>query len=273
MSNDSIITAGVDIGSTASKALIMRAGDVLSFVIGPSSVNPARTAETVFADSCEKAGIEKDEVRYIIGTGYGRAKVLFADENVSEISCHAKGAHYLMPDVRTVIDIGGQDCKAISIDDNGRLRNFAMNDKCAAGTGRFIEMMSRILEVTVEEMGNHDERSSSPVVISNVCSVFAESEVINLVNEGVKVEDIIKGLHRSLTNRVAVIVNRVGLRETIAVTGGVAKNAGVIRALNEKLGIEINTPYNSMDPQIIGALGAAVLAKNKVKTDSVTSVS
>lgn len=271
MNDNSIITAGVDIGSTASKALIMRAGDVLSFVIGPSSVNPARTAETVFADSCKKAGIEKDEVQYIIGTGYGRAKVLFADENVSEISCHAAGAYYLMPDVHTVIDIGGQDCKAISIDDNGRLRNFAMNDKCAAGTGRFIEMMSRILEVTVEEMGRLDERSSRPVVISNVCSVFAESEVINLVNEGIQVEDIIKGLHRSLTNRVAVIVNRVGRREAIAVTGGVAKNAGVIRALNEKLGIEVKAPDNAIDPQIVGALGAAVLAKKKVCADSVTS--
>ena len=263
-----LITAGVDIGSTTSKSLIMKDGIVLSYVIGPSSANPPKIAEVVFEESCARAGIARAEVRLIIGTGYGRAKVLFANDNVSEISCHGAGAHFLMPEVRTVIDIGGQDCKAVSLDDSGRLKNFAMNDKCAAGTGRFLDMMSRILEVKVEELGNLDSQSKSPVSISNVCSVFAESEVINLVNEGAHVPDIVKGLHMSLTNRVAVLVNRVGLREKIVVTGGVAKNKGVIRALGQKLGLDITHLDGIIDPQIIGALGAAVLAERRIAKES-----
>ncbi|MBN2283402.1 MAG: hypothetical protein JXO48_05890 [Deltaproteobacteria bacterium] len=264
MSSSGKITAGVDIGSTASKSLIMKNGNILSSVIGPSTVNPVKTAERVFHESCEMAGVSPTEVASIIGTGYGRAKVLFAHDNASEISCHAAGAHFLVPDVRTVIDIGGQDCKAIAIDERGRLKNFAMNDKCAAGTGRFLEMMARILEVGVEDLGALDGRSTSPVAISNVCSVFAESEVINLINEGANIPDIIKGLHISLTNRVAVLVNRVGLREKVVVTGGVAKNRGVVAALGQKLGSAITSLDGTIDPQLIGALGAAVLAHRRL---------
>ena len=267
MSNDTI-TAGVDIGSTTSKSLVMMNGNILAYVIGPSSANPARTASEVFMESCARAGIKKDDVSYIIGTGYGRgARVTFADDNVSEISCHAAGAYSIMPGVRTIIDIGGQDCKAISLDDDGKLKNFAMNDKCAAGTGRFLDVMSRILEVEVSSLGALDLESNHPASISNVCSVFAESEVINLINEGASVPDIIKGLHNSLTNRVSVLVNRVGLHPDMAVTGGVAKNKGVIRALSEKLGSEIKSLDAIIDPQIIGALGAAVIAKRKLQKD------
>ena len=262
--NGDIITAGVDIGSTASKALVMINGTALAYVIGPSSANPARTASEVFRESCRKAGINEKDVAYVVGTGYGRANVAFANENVSEISCHAAGAYSVMPEVRTIIDIGGQDCKAISLENDGRLKNFAMNDKCAAGTGRFLDVMARVLEVGVEDLGAIDGESQRPASISNVCSVFAESEVINLINEGVAVSDIIRGLHISLTNRVSVLVNRVGLKAELAVTGGVAKNSGVIRALSEKLGISINTLDARIDPQIIGALGAAVVAKRKL---------
>lgn len=265
MSGNSIVTAGVDIGSTTSKALIMNQGDILSYVIGPSSANPAKTAVKVFQEACERSGVAEGDVAYIVGTGYGRAKVLFANDNTSEISCHAAGAHYLVPEVRTVIDIGGQDCKAIALDDRGGLKNFAMNDKCAAGTGRFLEMMARILDVKVEDLGDLDSRSTSPVAISNVCSVFAESEVINLMNEEADIKDIIKGLHISLTNRVAVLLNRVGLREVIIVTGGVAKNSGVVRALGEKVGINTSSLEGIIDPQIVGALGAAVLAGRRAR--------
>jgi predicted CoA-substrate-specific enzyme activase len=268
MSNDTI-TAGVDIGSTTSKSLVMMNGNILAYVIGPSSANPARTASEVFLESCARAGIKKDDVSYIIGTGYGRARVTFADDNVSEISCHAAGAYSIMPGVRTIIDIGGQDCKAISLDDGGKLKNFAMNDKCAAGTGRFLDVMSRILEVEVSSLGALDLESNHPASISNVCSVFAESEVINLINEGASVPDIIKGLHNSLTNRVSVLVNKVGLHPDMAVTGGVAKNKGVIRALSEKLGSEIKSLDAMIDPQIIGALGAAIIAKRKLQKDLV----
>jgi predicted CoA-substrate-specific enzyme activase len=268
MSNDAI-TAGVDIGSTTSKSLVMMNGNILAYVIGPSSANPARTASEVFMESCARAGIKKDDVSYIIGTGYGRARVTFADDNVSEISCHAVGAYSIMPGVRTIIDIGGQDCKAISLDDGGKLKNFAMNDKCAAGTGRFLDVMSRVLEVEVSNLGTLDFESNHPASISNVCSVFAESEVINLINEGASVPDIIKGLHNSLTNRVSVLVNKVGLHPDMAVTGGVAKNKGVIRALSEKLGSEIKSLDAMIDQQIIGALGAAIIAKRKLQKDLV----
>ncbi|MBN2078062.1 MAG: CoA activase [Spirochaetes bacterium] len=262
MDND-IITAGVDIGSTTSKSLVMKGGEVLAYVIGQSSANPARTAGEVFRESCARAGLREDEVAHVIGTGYGRARVTFAQDNVSEISCHAAGAHSVMPQVRTIIDIGGQDCKAISLDDTGRLKNFAMNDKCAAGTGRFLDVMARVLEVEVERLGELDAASEHPASISNVCSVFAESEVINLINEGASVPDIIRGLHNSLTNRVSVLVNRVGLNPELVVTGGVAKNRGVIRALGDKLGIAITTLDAIIDPQIIGALGAAVIARRR----------
>jgi len=267
LSDDGLLTAGVDIGSTASKALLVRGAEVLGYHIGPSSVNPARTARTVFEAACGGSGVEPGTVARIAGTGYGRAKVSFADDNVSEISCHAVGAHFLVPGARTVIDIGGQDCKAMALEENGMLKNFAMNEKCAAGTGRFLEMMARVLEVGVEDLGNLDVGSETPVSISNVCSVFAESEVINLVNEGAETPDIVRGLHESLTNRIAVLVNRVGLTEPVVATGGVAKNAGVIRALENRLGVPITRlPYGA-DPQIIGALGAAVVAGRKLERD------
>jgi predicted CoA-substrate-specific enzyme activase len=265
MSSGSPVTAGVDIGSTASKALLMREGEVLSMAIGPSTVNPAKTAETVFQDVCEKAGVKGDGIDCIIGTGYGRAKVSFADDNVSEVSCHATGAHFLLPEAQTVVDIGGQDCKAIALEPNGTLKNFAMNEKCAAGTGRFLEMMAKVLGVEVEDLGELDSQSDTPISISNVCSVFAESEVINLVNDGAHIPDIVRGLHDSLTNRIAVLVNRVGLREAAVITGGVAKNRGVVRALTEKFGVEITPVPESVDPQIIGALGAALQARRRLE--------
>jgi predicted CoA-substrate-specific enzyme activase len=265
MGPDSTVTAGVDIGSTASKALLMRDQEVISLTIGPSSVNPAKTAETVFREACEKAGVEGDSIDFIIGTGYGRAKVGFANDNVSEVSCHGAGAHFLLPEAQTVVDIGGQDCKAIALEENGTLKNFAMNEKCAAGTGRFLEMMARVLGVGVEDLGALDSQSGTPISISNVCSVFAESEVINLVNDGAHIPDIVRGLHDSLTNRIAVLVNRVGLREAAVITGGVAKNEGVIRALKEKFGVEITPIPDSVDPQIVGALGAALLARRKLE--------
>ena len=241
----------------------MRDLEVLSHIIGPSSVNPAKTALKVFHEACQMANVSDKDVRYIIGTGYGRAKVTFARENVSEISCHATGAYFLLSEVKTVIDIGGQDCKAMALEENGILKNFAMNEKCAAGTGRFLEMMARVLEVEVGALGELDQQSQNPVTISNVCSVFAESEVINLINDGARVPDIVKGLHSSLTNRIAVLVNRVGLRESIVITGGVAKNTGVIRALEAKLGLEVRQLPDHVDPQVVGALGAAVIAHRK----------
>ena len=259
------ITAGVDIGSTASKALILNDGHILSHVTGPSTTNPTKTARNVFYEALEKAGCSEGDVGYIVGTGYGRVKVDFADVNISEISCHGKGAHLLLNDIRTVIDIGGQDTKAISLDDDGNLLDFAMNDKCAAGTGRFLEMMARSMNIKLEDLSEFHFQDGDPTTISSMCSVFAESEVINLINEEVPLPGIVKGLHISLANRVSSMVGRVGLKEAIVVTGGVAKNRGVIDALQEKLKVELRAFPDGIDPQIVGALGAACLAKEKVE--------
>jgi predicted CoA-substrate-specific enzyme activase len=258
-----MITCGVDIGSTASKAVILENGAVLSSVIGPSTTNPKKTAEDVFRQAVEGAKISPGDVSYIVGTGYGRAKVEFADENISELSCHGKGAHFLLPTVRTVIDIGGQDTKVISLDEKGNLLEFGMNDKCAAGTGRFLDFIARTLEVDVKEMARLHFEGSGSVTLSNMCSVFIESEVINLINDGMEIPTIVRGLHQSVASRVASQARRIGVEPDVVVTGGVAKNAGVIRALAQKLRMELAEFPDTVDPQIVGAVGAAVLARGK----------
>lgn len=259
-----MITAGIDIGSTTSKAVILAGVKIASYYIGPSTVNPSKTARLVFQEALSQAGIDEKKVRYIVGTGYGRAKVDFANENISEISCHARGAHYLLPSVRTIIDIGGQDTKAISINKSGTVREFVMNDKCAAGTGRFLEFMARSMGLTIEDMVRMHFEEGDPVMISNMCSVFAESEVINLINEEVPLPSIIKGLHNSIASKISALARRVGLEEDIVITGGVAKNRGVIEALGNFLGYKFVSFPENIDPQIIGALGAAVIAMEKI---------
>jgi predicted CoA-substrate-specific enzyme activase len=258
------ITAGVDIGSTASKALVLVDDRIASYTIGPSTANPTKTAYEVFRQAVGQAGIKEGDVQYIVGTGYGRAKVSFANENVSEISCHGKGAHWLLPSVRTVIDIGGQDTKTISLDEDGILVDFAMNDKCAAGTGRFLELMARSMGIRVEEMSDLHFEDGSPAMISNMCSVFAESEVINLINEEVPLPSIVKGLHLAIANRVGTLARRVGVRNEVAITGGVAKNRGVVECLEKNLNVRLKLFPTDVDPQIIGALGAAFIAREKL---------
>ena len=248
------ITAGIDIGSTASKAVVMKDKEILGAIIGPSSTNPAKTARSIFEEALEKGGVAESDVVYSVGTGYGRAHVPFANENISEISCHGRGAHFFLPSVRTILDIGGQDTKAICVDDRGALLDFSMNDKCAAGTGRFLEAIIRNMEIGLDDLEGLHFQEGEPCTISSMCSVFAESEVINLVNEGVEVPRIIKGLHISLANRVASLAKRVGLIEDVTVTGGVAKNRGVIDALAKKLKIDIKAFPDGVDPQLVGAV-------------------
>lgn len=254
-----VVTAGVDIGSTASKAVILTDGRTAGQIIGPSSTNPKRTAREIFEKALEASGVSAPEVSYIVGTGYGRTQVDFADRNISEITCHGRGAHFLLPKVRTVIDIGGQDTKAISIDSKGNLLDFSMNDKCAAGTGRFLEAMARSMEVPIEQMEEYYYGEGEPCTITNMCSVFAESEVINLINDGVELPGIVKGLLLSLAGRVAALTRRQGLVEEIVMTGGVAKNMGVHEAVESRLGIELKR-FDGTDPQLVGALGAALVA-------------
>ncbi len=264
MPSTSTVTVGIDIGSTASKAVVMADGEIAAAYIGPSTVNPSKTAREVFKKALDAAKMDSGRVSYIVGTGYGRAKVDFAHENTSEISCHARGAHYLLPQVRTIIDIGGQDTKAIGVDHSGNLREFAMNDKCAAGTGRFLDFMARTMDMDINEMAALHFQDGEPALISSMCSVFAESEVINLVNEEVPLPSIIKGLHKSVANRLKTLARRVGVEKEIVVTGGVAKNTGVVDMLRQTLGQDFVRFPDDIDPQVIGALGAAVIASGKI---------
>jgi predicted CoA-substrate-specific enzyme activase len=257
-----MITTGVDIGSTASKVVIIRDGRIVSQITGPSSTNPSKTAKAIYEQALTDAQIEPGQVAYVVGTGYGRAMVPFANSNISELSCHGRGAHFLLPSVRTVLDIGGQDTKAISVDAQGNLLDFVMNDKCAAGTGRFLDVMARTMGVSYDDLVTLHFAPGEPCSIGNMCSVFAESEVINLINEGVEMGRIIKGLHDSLAKRVVTLVKRVGVEPDLVITGGVAKNKGAIAALEHKLQARFVVFPNHTDPQIVGALGAALIARD-----------
>lgn len=261
---DRLITAGIDIGSTTSKAALWIDDHLGAYIIGPSTTNPRETARECYEKVLQDSGIRADEVAYIFGTGYGRAKVSFADENISELSAHGKGAKTLLPSACTIIDIGGQDTKVVLLDAGGRMLEYVMNDKCAAGTGRFLEFIARSLGIEVKGLARlHANGNYQPVRLSSMCSVFIESEVINLVNDEVPLTPIVQGLHQSVAIRVAALVKRLGLVEDVVVTGGVAKNAGVVDALERKLGVRLKTFADGIDPQIIGAVGAAVIAREK----------
>ncbi|MDD1779515.1 MAG: acyl-CoA dehydratase activase [Candidatus Helarchaeota archaeon] len=260
-----MIVAGIDVGSLTGKTVVLRAAqqfgmdEILASSIVPTTVKPERTAMNAFNQALEKAHVNNTEIDYSVGTGYGRVKIPFANKNVSEISCHGRGAHYLLPNVHTIIDIGGQDSKVICVNEEGKLIDFTMNDKCAAGTGRFIEVMARTLETTLDNMGPLALKSQHPKMITAQCSVFAETEVVSLIADGVPVEDIVAGLTDSIASRVVSLVNRIGLKPELTITGGVAKNIGVVKSIEAKLNLQIK-PI-PIDPQIIGALGAALFAK------------
>ena len=253
------IVAGVDIGSLSAKAIIMdESGRVLGSAIASTGANSRATAEIVFGEALDRARLTLDDVQEIVVTGYGRVSFAHPARKVTEIACHAAGAHHLVPGTRTVIDIGGQDCKVIGVSKEGRVVDFVMNDKCAAGTGRFLEVMSRALGVPLESMGELSARSRNRLTISNMCAVFAESEVVSLVAEGHPKEDIIRGLHEAVATRVAGMARRMGLEKEVTMTGGVAMNRGVVRAIEEALGLRLNVPA---EPQLVGALGAALIAR------------
>jgi predicted CoA-substrate-specific enzyme activase len=245
----------------------MKNGEVTSYAIIPSTTKPEITARTAMDEALKKAGLSSlDDLDYIVGTGYGRLKVPFASENVSEITCHARGAHWLCPTVRTVVDIGGQDCKVMSINETGGVNEFVMNDRCAAGTGKFFEMMANRLDCGLEGLAELSLRSDNPAAITSQCSVFAESEVVTLINEGTELVDIAAGLHSSVAGRLSSMVRKVGLVEDVALTGGCAKNEGLAKALEEKLKVKvIKLPT---DPQIAGAIGAALIARERLNQKS-----
>ncbi len=250
--------AGIDIGSTMTKAVILKDG-VIASVIGPTGPEQRRLANKVMEEALRKAGISFDAMTYIVSTGYGRINVPFADKQVTEISCHARGVSSLFPQARTIIDIGGQDSKAITIDAQGRVTNFIMNDKCAAGSGRFVEVIADTLGLRLEQMGEVSLQSTHPAEISNICTIWAQQEVASRLAEGVPVPDLIAGVHRSLADRVARMAKRLKLQKEVILTGGGAKNKGLVKALSEQLGCDILVPE---EPLLTGALGAALLGKD-----------
>jgi (R)-2-hydroxyacyl-CoA dehydratese activating ATPase len=251
-------TAGIDVGSLTAEVVIMEKEQVLSYVIRPTGSNSKKAAEMAMEEALSKAALKISDLKKVVATGYGRIGIDFADQRITEITCHGRGAYFWDPGVRTVIDIGGQDSKVIRLAEFGRVVDFAMNDKCSAGTGRFLEVMAQALEVELDQLATLSNGASNIVSISSMCTVFAESEVVSLIAQGLPREDIACGLHQSIADRTASLVYRVGLEEKVMMTGGVARNSAVVAALDDKLKTRIIVPA---EPQIAGALGAALLAQ------------
>jgi predicted CoA-substrate-specific enzyme activase len=252
-----MVTAGVDVGAITAKAAVFGDGELLATAVILAGYDRAAAARQVLDQVLAQAGLAREQVARLAATGYGRVQVPGSDRTVTEITCHARGAHYLCPDVRTVIDIGGQDSKGISVGTGGKVLDFVMNDKCAAGTGRFLEVMAHALEVDLVDFGQLALSTSRRAKISSTCTVFAESEVITHLTAGVGRAEIIAGIHEAIAARVATMVGRIPVRDAIVLTGGVARNAGVARMLEERLGHRIVVPEQA---QLAGAIGAALIA-------------
>ncbi len=243
------------------KVVILNQGIVAS-IIGPTGPEQRRLANKVMEEALKKAAISFQTITYIVSTGYGRINVPFADKQFTEITCHAKGIISLFPKAKTVIDVGGQDVKGIKIDGTGKIIDFVMNDKCAAGSGRFIEVIADTLGVPLEKVGELSLQSRNPAKISNICTIWAQQEVAASLAQGIPISDLLAGVHQSLADRICRMVNRIRVEEAVIVTGGGAKNKGLLKALSEQLGHEILVPE---EPLISGALGAALMGKEIVK--------
>ncbi len=252
-----MITAGIDIGSITAKAALVEDGRLLGSRVVFTGYSASTAGQRVYDELLKSLGKSREDVRAVVSTGYGRNSVEFADKALTEIICHGAGAHFLNPEIRGIIDVGGQDSKAMVIDSEGRVKDFAMNDKCAAGTGRFLEVMARALEVDLDRMGAISLEADSPSKVSSICTVFAESEVISMIAKQHTRQNIIAGIHESAASRVAALATKVGVREPVMMTGGVAKNIGMVRALEQRLNISIMVNDSAQEN---GAIGAAVLA-------------
>jgi len=252
--------AGIDVGSTMTKAVILNNGMTAS-VIGPTGPEQRRLANKVMEEALIQAGISFQAMTFVVSTGYGRINVPFADKQITEITCHAKGIVSLFPRARTIIDIGGQDVKGIQMDGTGKILDFVMNDKCAAGSGRFIEVIADALGVPLNEVGDLSLRSETPAKISNICTIWAQQEVASSLAQGVPISDLLAGVHQSLADRICRMVHRLKVEDAVIVTGGGGKNRGLLKALSQQLDREVLVPN---DPLITGALGAALLGKEMV---------
>ncbi len=254
-----MIVAGCDVGSLTSKAVVMKDGAILGHAVVKSKARPWESAEKVMGLALENAGLKQSDIERSVGTGYGRGKIPFVDRTLSEITCHARGAKWLVPSVRTVIDVGGQDCKAMKLDPDGRIDKFVANDKCASGTGRFLEVMAKVVGVSLEDLGDMSRRARHPVTFANACTVWAQADVIRHLNDGVAVEDIAAGVNAAMTTRIVTLVNNLNVEKDVCMTGGVAKNQGILSGIEKQLGFRMKR-IRRYDPQIAGAIGAALLA-------------
>jgi predicted CoA-substrate-specific enzyme activase len=258
--------AGCDVGSLSGEAVIMKDDSIIAYEIMRVRPRPEQTAHEAMAKALSKADLTLEDIDYCVSTGYGREKIPFANSSISEISCHGRGAHWANPDIRTVVDIGGQDCKVIRVDKFGYMADFTMNDKCAAGTGRFLEGMAKVLGVTLDELGPISFDSKSPIGITKTCTVLAQFDVMCLLNDGKDRSDIAAGIGRAMAERISKMAKRVGVRKEVTITGGVAKNSAVVSSLKDVLGVEI-LELNGLDPQIVGALGAALFARERLERE------
>ncbi|MCP3962541.1 MAG: 2-hydroxyglutaryl-CoA dehydratase [bacterium] len=259
--------AGVDVGSTQTKAVIVdEQGRVTGRALTDTGANVMQAAEKAYAIALEASGLEEREVEWVIGTGYGRYRVTFGNAQVTEISCHGRGAVHLFPGSRTVVDMGGQDTKAIRVSETGEIVDFCMNDKCAAGTGRFLGAAAAALDIPLNDLGNVALSSEKPVRISTTCTVFAESEVLSWLGKGKKIEDILWGVHTSIASRSGSLLRRVGIEEEVTFTGGVSRNPAMVEALEQRLGKKLNY---SEDSHYIGALGAALFALDHIRASRI----
>ena len=263
----SIYTLGIDIGSTASKCVILADGkEIISkslIAVGAGTSGPQRAISQVL----ENAGMKEEDMAFTLATGYGRSNIPFATGQVTEITCHARGAHRLYPQARAIVDIGGQDSKVICLDGEGNVTNFVMNDKCAAGTGRFLELMARTLELEMDEMAAIGLSWEQELTISSMCTVFAESEVVSLIADNHSAADIVHGLNQSVAGKTAALASRAGAKGPYMMTGGVARNRGVVKALEERLGAPL---WIAPDPDLCGALGAALFALDSLDSTART---
>jgi len=255
-----MLFAGVDVGSRTAKVVVLKDNNIFATNLISTGPDSAGTAMTVLESALGKEGISIDNLSYIVTTGYGRYIAPFADESISEIFCHAKGVNRIFPSSRTVLDMGGQDCKAIRINERGEHINFLMNDKCAAGTGRFMEVMAEALGVPIDEIGERSLKARGVVKISSTCAVFARHEVLLYRRKGFPLEDILAGLHEAVASRVFGLLKKVGVEEDFVITGGIAYNTGVVRRVERLVGVKALIPP---DPQLTGALGAAILARER----------
>ena len=255
--------AGVDVGSTQTKAIIL---DERREIVGRSLIDTgayvSQAAERAFQEAVEDAGLRREDIGYVVGTGYGRFKVTFGDAQITEISCHARGANLIFPGTRTVIDMGGQDAKGIKIGESGDVKDFVMNDKCAAGTGRFLANSAEALGLSLDAIGPLSLKGTSPVRLSTVCAVFVESDIMSYMAQGKKVEDILAGVHSAIASRTVALVRRVGIEAEVTFTGGVSRNLGMVKALEEKLQLPVNV---SPESHFMGAIGAALLALERAE--------